>query len=105
MKKRSGKRLGVIHLRRTGGKDRRDLANLGVHRVRVQVLGIQSHEDVISEKEDNHYIRNTRGPLDPHVGSCIGASCEKARDFGYGDREIARGDILTAGGSVGHSGA
>jgi hypothetical protein len=42
-------------------------------------------------------------PLDPHVGSRIGASQEKAREFGRGDREIARSDIPTAGGSGGHS--
>jgi hypothetical protein len=37
------------------------------------------------------------------VGSRIGASQEKAREFGRGDREIARSDIPTAGGSGGHS--
>jgi hypothetical protein len=42
-------------------------------------------------------------PLDPHEGSRIGASQEKAREFGRGDREIARSDIPTAGGSGGHS--
>ena len=42
-------------------------------------------------------------PLDPHVGSRIGASQEKAREFGRGDREIARSDTPTAGGSGGHS--
>jgi hypothetical protein len=41
--------------------------------------------------------------LDPHVGSRIGASQEKAREFGRRDREIARSDIPTAGGSGGHS--
>jgi hypothetical protein len=66
--------------------------------VRAQVLGTPSHEDARREKEDNRWIRITGGPLDPHVGSCIGASQEKAREFGYGDREIARGDIPTAGG-------
>jgi hypothetical protein len=29
---------------------------------------------------------------------------KKAREFGHGDQEIARSDIPTAGGSVGHSG-
>jgi hypothetical protein len=42
-------------------------------------------------------------PLDPHVGSHIGASQEKARELGRGEREIARSDIPTAGGSGGHS--
>jgi hypothetical protein len=83
----------------------RDLANSGVRRVRAQTLGTASHEGARSEKEDNHYIWNIGGPLDPHVGSYIGVSQEKAREFGYGDREIVRGDTPTAGGSVGHNGA
>jgi hypothetical protein len=37
------------------------------------------------------------------VGSRIGASQEKVREFGRGDREIARSDTPTAGGSGGHS--
>jgi hypothetical protein len=41
------------------------------------------------------------GPLDPHVGSCIRASQEKAREFGRGDHEIARSDIPTIGGQCG----
>jgi hypothetical protein len=41
--------------------------------------------------------------LDLHVGSRIGASQEKAQEFGCGDREIARSDIPIAGGSGGHS--
>jgi hypothetical protein len=94
---------------RPSGEDRwrrsRDLANSEVRRVRTQTLGIPSREDARSEEEDNRWIWILGGPLDPHVGSCIGASQEKDREFGYGDRDIARGDILTAGGSVGHSGA
>jgi hypothetical protein len=72
--------------------------------VRTRVLGIQGHEDARSEKEDSRRIWNIGGPLDLHVGSCIGASQEKTREFGYGDREVVRGDILTARDSVGHSG-
>jgi hypothetical protein len=41
--------------------------------------------------------------LDPHEGSRIGALQEKAREFGRGDRGIARSDISTTGGSGGHS--
>jgi hypothetical protein len=37
------------------------------------------------------------------VGSSIGASQEKAREFGREDHEIARSDIPTTGGSGGHS--
>jgi hypothetical protein len=37
-------------------------------------IGTQSHEDARSEKEDNRWIQNTGGPLDPHVGSCLGTS-------------------------------
>jgi hypothetical protein len=63
---------------RSSEKDRcqrsRGLANSGVRRVRAQVLGTLSHEDARSEKEDNHWIRIVGGPLDPHVGSCIGVS-------------------------------
>jgi hypothetical protein len=41
------------------------------------------------------------GPLDPHVGSCIGASREKAREFGHGDREVARERDFDIGGLCG----
>jgi hypothetical protein len=72
--------------------DRRskDLANSGARRVRAQVLGIQSHEDARSEKVNSRWIQIAGGPLDPHVGSCIGASREKARELGHGNREVAR---------------
>jgi hypothetical protein len=66
--------------------------------VRAQTLGTLSHEDARREKEDNRWIRIIGGPLDLRVGSCIGASREKTRGFGRGDREIARSDIPTAGG-------
>jgi hypothetical protein len=66
--------------------------------VRAQTLGTPSHEDARREKEDNRWIRIVGGPLDLRVGSCIGASREKTRGFGHGDREIARSDIPTAGG-------
>jgi hypothetical protein len=43
-KRRSDKKIRTIHLGRTRGRDQRDLANLGVHRIKAQVLGVQSHE-------------------------------------------------------------
>jgi hypothetical protein len=51
--------------------------------VRAQVLGIQSHEDARREKVNSRWIQIAGGPLDPHVGSCIGASREKARGLGH----------------------
>jgi hypothetical protein len=38
------RRSRAIHLGRTHGRDRRDLANSGVHRINAQVLGVQSCE-------------------------------------------------------------
>jgi hypothetical protein len=81
----------------------RDLANSGVRRVKAQALGIPSHEGARSEKENSHWIWIVGGPLDPHVGSCIGVSREKAREFGHGDREIARSDTPISGASCQHS--
>jgi hypothetical protein len=43
-RRRSGEKIRTVHLGRTCGKDRRDLANLGVHRIKAQVLGVQIHE-------------------------------------------------------------
>jgi hypothetical protein len=78
----------------------RDLANSEVRRVKAQALGTPSHEDARREKEDNRWIRIAGGPLDPHVGSCIGTSREKTRGFGREDRDIARSEIPTVGGQV-----
>jgi hypothetical protein len=74
---------GAVHLRRTGGRRSKDLANSGARRVRAQVLGIQSHEDARSEKVNSRWIQIAGGPLDLHVGSCIGASREKARELDH----------------------
>jgi hypothetical protein len=41
---RSGEKIRTIHLGRTRGRDQRDLMNLGVRRVKAQILGVQSHE-------------------------------------------------------------
>jgi hypothetical protein len=68
----------------------KDLTNSEVRRVKAQAFGTQSHEDARREKEDNHWIQIVGGPLDPHVGSCIGTSREKTREFGHGNREVAR---------------
>jgi hypothetical protein len=43
-KKRSGEKIRTVHLGRTGGRDRRDLTNSGVCRIKAQVLGVQSRE-------------------------------------------------------------
>jgi hypothetical protein len=75
-----------------------DLAYSGVRRLKAQTLGIQSHEDARSEKVNIRWIRIIGGPLDPHVGLRIGASQEKAREFGRRDHEVVRSDIPTAGG-------
>jgi hypothetical protein len=58
--------------------------------VRAQTLGTPSHEDARHEKVNSHWIQIVGGPLDPHVGSCIGASQEKARELGHGNREVTR---------------
>jgi hypothetical protein len=42
---------------------------------------------------NNRWIRIAGRPLDPHVGSCIGASREKAREFGHGNHEVASSEI------------
>jgi hypothetical protein len=44
VKQRSGEKIRTVHLGRTHGRDRRDLVNSGVRRIKAQVLGVQSHE-------------------------------------------------------------
>jgi hypothetical protein len=43
-RQRSGEKIRTVHLGRTRGRDRRDLANSGVRRIKAQVLGVQSRE-------------------------------------------------------------
>jgi hypothetical protein len=43
-KQRSGEKIRTVHLGRTRGRDRRDLVNSGVRRIKAQVLGVQSRE-------------------------------------------------------------
>jgi hypothetical protein len=90
MKQRSGEEA-VSH---PFEKDRwwrsKDLTNSGACRVRAQVLGIQIHEDARIEKVNIRWIRITGGLLDLHVGSCIRASREKARELSHGNRKVAR---------------
>jgi hypothetical protein len=71
--------------------------------VRAQILGTPSREVARSEKENSRWIRIAGGPLDPHVGSCIGASREKAREFGHGGRELREAIPRQLEDSVGHS--
>jgi hypothetical protein len=40
----SGEKIRTVHLGRTRGRDRRDLVNSGVRRIKAQVLGVQSRE-------------------------------------------------------------
>jgi hypothetical protein len=42
---------------------------------------------------NNRWIRIAERPLDPHEGSCIGASREKGREFGHGNHEVASSEI------------
>jgi hypothetical protein len=39
---------------------------------------------------NNRWIQIAGGPLDPHVGSCIEASREKARELGHENCKVAR---------------
>jgi hypothetical protein len=79
----------------------RGLANSGVHRVRAQVLGTQSHGAMRSEKKNSCWIWIRGEPSDLHVGLCIRVSLEKTRGFGHGDHDIAISDISTIGGQCG----
>jgi hypothetical protein len=58
---RSGERTRVVHLRRTGGRDRDDLVNSGVCRVKAQVLGAPSHEATKWQEDKSRPIGRTRG--------------------------------------------
>jgi hypothetical protein len=80
----------AIHLRRTGGERSMDLASSGARRLRVQTFGTPSREVARKREKDSRWIQNTGGPLDLSEGSCLGTSQEKVREFGHGDREVAR---------------
>jgi hypothetical protein len=41
---RAEEKIRTVHLGRMRGRDQRDLANSGVHRIKAQVLGVQSRE-------------------------------------------------------------
>jgi hypothetical protein len=56
----------------------KDLVNSGARRVRAQPLGTSSHEEARRKEVDSRWIWIAEGPLDPHMGSYIGASQEKA---------------------------
>jgi hypothetical protein len=43
-----------------------------------------------AREKDSHWIQIIGGPLDLRGGSCLRTSQEKVREFGRGDREIAR---------------
>ena len=43
-RRRSGEKIRSVHIGRTRGRDRRDLANSGVRKIKAQVLGVQSRE-------------------------------------------------------------
>jgi hypothetical protein len=89
-KRRSGEEVVSHPFEKDRCQRSRDLANLGARRVRAQVLGTTSHEDARSEKMNSRWIWIAGRPLDPHVGSCIGASREKARELGHGNHEVVR---------------
>jgi hypothetical protein len=70
--RRSGERIGTVHLKRMRGRDQGDLTNLGVHRVKVQVLGVASREGARSERR----IAVGSGPQGT-VGSARGIVCRR----------------------------
>jgi hypothetical protein len=47
-------------------------------------------EKVLSSRTDKVIDPSWSRPLDPHVGSCLGTSWEKARELGQENREVAR---------------
>jgi hypothetical protein len=71
---RSGERTRSCPSEEDKWQRSRDLVNSGVHRVRAQALGTQSHEDTRIEKKNNHWIWIIGEPSDLHAGSCIGVS-------------------------------
>jgi hypothetical protein len=43
-RRRSGEKIRTVHLGRTRGRDQSDLTNLGIRRIKAQVVGVQSRE-------------------------------------------------------------
>ena len=58
--------------------------------MRTQSLGTPSHEDTRREEVNSRWIQITGGLLDPHMGLCIGASRENARELDLVRSEVAR---------------
>jgi hypothetical protein len=44
VRRRSGEKIRTVHLGRMHGRDRRDILNSGVRRIKAQVLHVQSRE-------------------------------------------------------------
>jgi hypothetical protein len=86
---RRGERIRTIHLRRTVAEIERsrELGSSQGEEPKHWVLQVTRREE---REGDSHWIQIVGGPLDLHVGSCIGTSQEKVREFGHGDREVAR---------------
>jgi hypothetical protein len=96
----------TVHLGRTHGRDRRDLANSGVHRIKAQVLGVQSREArgrearrsegrvaEIGSRNSSIWVFKGQVARDREISGELGSSQVESPNIGYSKsrgREVAR---------------
>jgi hypothetical protein len=91
-RRRSGEKIRTVHLGRTRGRDRRDLANSGVRRIKAQVLGVQSREARGEVKWREIYSRPSGGTGGERSRDLVNSGVRRLRvqTLGTPSREVAR---------------
>jgi hypothetical protein len=86
-RQRSGEKIRTVHMGRMRGRDRRDLANSGVRRIKAQVLGVQSRGARTARREDarigdltNSGVHTLRVVKDRHLADWKVKGTAKTRD-------------------------
>jgi hypothetical protein len=80
------------------------IMNSGVRRVKIQVLGIASHEDTSGERRITVGSRSQEDRWIRVWDQVLGPRKKRFKSLATGVMRLREGDISTAGGSVGHSG-
>ena len=93
-RRRSGEKIRTIHLGRMRGRDRRDLVNSRVHRIKAQVLGVQIREARGREaaKWREIYSRPSGGTGGKRLKDLANSGVHRLRvqTLGTPSREVAR---------------
>ena len=93
-RQRSGDKMRTVHLGRTHGRDRKDLANSGVRMIKAQVLGVQSRKARGREaaKWQDIYSRPSGGTGGERSRDLANSGIRRLRvqTLGTPSREVAR---------------